>query len=42
MFGGGVVDVSSGDQNGTSIVYSIDHSFCGAGKGKVDVVCLNS
>jgi hypothetical protein len=35
-FGGDGVDGLSGGQNGTSIVYSMNHSFCGARKRKVD------
>ena len=41
-FGGVGVDGSSGGQVGSSIVFSVIISFCGAGKRKVDVVCLNS
>ena len=41
-FGGGGVDGSSGGQFGSSIVFSVIISFCGAGKRKGDVVCLNS
>ena len=41
-FGGGGVDGSSGGQFGSSIGFSVIISFYGAGKRKVDVVCLNS